>query len=280
MVANDCNGSGMALSDSSITSTCSPLPKYTRPMPKAKNLENVSLSSCSLLSNKVCIRVEVISPLALPTPIRPRERAATPITSILADESDKMRDGILSILASVRNTKTKNGRYANAVVLVIDIVGQQSQGWIAFVLYTGVHDAARQQRARLHIIFVRVQVLVDLSEAVLDVPQRQQTKSGRGAHNAVLFVLVNPHIGLFVVAHQFVFGKGSVHKAVDKRGGQILTRRVHLRLVRSARFQMTLVNVLGHFGLHDVEFARQIQKILTQTRIVHYFCELVGVLDP
>ena len=173
----------------------------------------------------------------------------------------------------------EDGADANGGALVVDVVGEESERRIALVLDAGVDDAAGEQSARLHKVLVRVQVLVDLGEADLDVPQRDESERGGGAHDAVVLVLVYPGVGLLVVAHKLILAEAGVEEAVDERRGQILSRRVHLGLIRRpVGLQVRLVDVLGHLGLHDVQLARQVQEVLAETRVVHDLAQLVGLL--
>ena len=63
------------------------------------------------------------------------------------------------------------------------VVGEQRQRRVTFVPHARVDNAAGEQRSRLDEVLVRVEVLVDLSQATVHVPEKNEAERCHGAHH-------------------------------------------------------------------------------------------------
>ena len=71
-----------------------------------------------------------------------------------------------------------------------------------------------------------------------------------------------------------------VDEAVDKAGGEVLSRRVDgpAPKGRPHVVQVGLVHVLRTLGLHDVQLAGQVEEVVVQLRVGHDLVQVVKVL--
>lgn len=73
----------------------------------------------------------------------------------------------------------------------------------------------------------------------------------------MFLIFVQPLIS--VLCKKLVCSKGSIYKAIDKGGSEILAGRVNLARAKggSVVLQVRLVNVLWGFGVHDIQLEIQ-----------------------
>ena len=69
---------------------------------------------------------------------------------------------------------------ARVWLVVIYVLGEQRERGVALVAHARVEHAHREERARLDVGVRRVEELVDLREAAVDVPEQQRAWSGLG----------------------------------------------------------------------------------------------------
>ena len=95
------------------------------------------------------------------------------------------------------NKLPKDGTGSQLHLVAVDILGQDRQSGIGFMLDIGRSETDRHERTRLDIIFIRVSILVNMRQSVLNVPEVDASKRRGGAHHSVIFVLVDPVGALF-----------------------------------------------------------------------------------
>ncbi len=82
--------------------------------------------------------------------------------------------------------------YAAKINRIVHSLHLPSLTWVILVLHTAVDHADAQQRPSHHIVVCGVQVLVQLRQAALDVPQVDHTHGGCGAGLAMVLVFEDP----------------------------------------------------------------------------------------
>ena len=158
------------------------------------------------------------------------------------------------------------------------VVGEQGKSGVALVPHAGVDDAAGEERAGLDPVLGRVEVLVDLGQAAVHVPQEDQADAGGGGEHAVLLVLVQPLVA--VLHEQLVLPEAGVDEAVDEAAGEVLPRAVHGAAAerRPDVVEVRLVDVVRRLGLHDVELPGEVEEVVVEVAVGHDLGEIVVVL--
>ena len=117
-------------------------------------------------------------------------------------------------------------------------------------------------------VFGGIEVLVDLCEATVDIPQEDEADGGRGGHLTVLLVLEQPVLA--VLHEQLVLAEARVDESVDEGGGEVLAGAVHVGATPehwADVVQVGLVHLVRALGLHNVQLTRQVQEMVVQMAV-------------
>mmetsp|Transcript_6730 Transcript_6730/g.27458 ORF Transcript_6730/g.27458 Transcript_6730/m.27458 type:complete len:373 (+) Transcript_6730:773-1891(+) len=194
--------------------------------------------------------------------------------AVLVERVAQQLVDLLLAAARVRQAQAHNRARAHVGVLVPHGVAQKGKRGIALVANARVHHAHREQRARHHMRVGRVQVLVDLRQAAVDVPQRDRAQRRRRGDLAVVLVLVEPADSAARAGlggwrgHELVRAEAGVYERVDVGRREVGARTVDRRRGGLATVdQVRLVDVLGRLGLHDVQIASEREVRLRKARV-------------
>mmetsp|Transcript_26313 Transcript_26313/g.75965 ORF Transcript_26313/g.75965 Transcript_26313/m.75965 type:complete len:697 (+) Transcript_26313:933-3023(+) len=182
----------------------------------------------------------------------------------------------------VGNTKTGAGGALHNVHIALDVLRQQRQGRVGIVLDAAAEDADGKSCTGLDVVLGRVQELIDLRQTLLDVPEEDGAERCRGRHHAVVLVLVQP---LVVGRHELVLAEASVDEGIDEGTGKVGPGGIDLRTTgvppateAAGLGEVGLVDVLGSFGLHDVEVLGDLEELLAELDVANQLVELILVV--
>lgn len=203
----------------------------------------------------------------------------------VGDDGDEQLGQVLPLAARVGQPQPEVGGVLDGVGRALQVLRQQGQGRVVLQPHARRHDADGQQRAGADVLLLAVHELVDLVEALLHVPEQDGAHGGRGAHHAVVLVLVQPRVTLG--RDERVLLVADVHEGVHEGRRQVGTRRVRglsgpsgvatAPAEASGLSQVALVDVLRRLGLEHVQVLGEQQVVLAEPGVADQLVHLLRV---
>merc|ERR1719383_1112964 len=101
-----------------------------------------------------------------------RRHAHNFLGRLSVENGSEQRQHVLAIGTGVGEAETEDGTDLQDGGRVSDVVGEESERWVAVVPDASVDDATSERSATLDVILRGVQVFVNLRETAIDVPEK------------------------------------------------------------------------------------------------------------
>ena len=106
-------------------------------------------------------------------------------------------------------------------------------------------------------VFSPLHILIDLSEALVNIPKQEHSKTGCGSCLTIFFALEDPVLIIFLCQDEKIFTVGCIDEGINICESEILFGAINSLVLEAAVLEMALEDSIRVLRFHYVQISRE-----------------------